>query len=217
MKIRKLLLNFAIGLSALFFGLAWVSVYQFFLDHSEKANTEISSEKIVASAKEAVQKPNLLIETEHSQEYSTEVSDDIENEDETNYTEQEKFLLKLEIEGYYASIKETSDSLTDISMEIWLGDYDENFEKWVVGAPNGHFEINNKTFEFEKFHYSHGRLYFSTNKINGISYEFKGVYNKRKIPGGEFDNELLDGELTKQKNGKTIKTDVVAFVWGIGC
>ncbi len=218
MKFNKLLLNFTVGLSALLFGLGWVGVYQYLLDRFEDRNVKTETVEVINPLDLEIEKmtPSAAPPIPPPDDMMKEKSITITPSD-SNFTEKQKFQMNLDIEGYYEPYSVTPESTPDFSMEIWFGRYDEKLKEWIQTPPNGFIEIDSKKFEFDKFSYSHGKLYFSTIKKGGIYYEFSGYYSFRTVDLGSGPTEVLDGTLIRKKNKKATSTSKMSLYWSVGC
>ena len=234
MKTRNLVLNFTVAIFALCLGLLLVGFSHAFFSSIEETATEneISANANLQTDIMADTDPAWDANISNTEDFETSEYDVKEavkdaadkaaeavKESNDEYTEEQKFLLDLDIEGHYANLNSFNDESKFEEMEIWFGEYNEELQEWVEGPPSGFIKINGVEYSFRKFQYSHGKVFFETEKKNGLRFQFLGEYRNRKIIEDdiEYDSPILSGMLSKYKMGKRLDLQNISFSWYQGC
>ncbi len=110
-------------------------------------------------------------------------------------------------DGEFYSVEALSKEFKDldylsISANDWTNASDKNNWQPTPILPNGYVQTNKK-YLFEKISINNRLIYFETETIKGISYEFVGNYPDYATHS-EGTYYELEGILTKYKNGKKI-------------
>lgn len=245
MKIRNLIFNLAVATFALGFGLLAATFFSVLFSSNKtaidySAQTNQSNVSNMNYGKDLAWNAAMPIDSDNSSpgdmkdgDYAIEeavkdaadkVKDAIKDTNDI-LTEEQRFMLYLDIQGYYHDSNQKSEDENLPSMEIWLGRYDEKLDEWIDGPPQGFVQVGGMKYAFNKFHHAQTQLLFSTEKKKGISYSFKGEYRHKKIAGRDeesgtdydYNLEVLEGKLQTYKNGKLLKTSHIEFSWGQGC
>ena len=231
MKLKTFLLNFLIGWITFAIGFGWFTAYRYFVSHSsnphfegveEVEESEARYRSIELEMNDAIQRERLAAEDAADKVREAAriaVANAEEAARENEKTPEEEFLTTLDIEGYYEPPYDPAYQPAGPTMEIWLGEYDDNLEEWVVGPPRGFVKIREKSYEFAKIAYSNGTLSFETVTKKGVSYVFNGKYTKKPWSNGfdKYDIRVLSGKLTKFTEKRIVDETRVELTWHQGC
>ncbi len=208
MKIRNIIFYLAICVTTLFFGVAWVGVYQFFL-----GNNEVENIQYCPVTNFDINNPESVLPLNYEEDQLTSPK-----VDETNSA-------YFDPEGYYYFLDDAPKGFEDFKQfninnkNFDVNPKDRNYGELIT--PNGSMIlINDKSqgtyIRFENLEISNGKIRFHAEGKNGISYEFNGEFPvKGNFYTLDENAKVLEGVLTKKEYGKTIAESRVNFGWGI--
>jgi hypothetical protein len=216
MKMKIYLFRFAVAAAAFVFGISVFSVRQYFqsvLQIEEQKTESAAPAKIELVTKEESTSPapNLALTETLVIEQA--------NKDEA----EEKYEYEFDAAGSYYLIGKAPKGFEDLeTFVIETSDYESSSEKnnWEIVSipPKGSaYPDWEKQIDFVRLNISNKQISFETEKKNGISFQFVGKFIESEV---EMENytayAILEGKLTKTKNGKKIAERNVKFGDG-GC
>lgn len=208
MKVRNIIFYVAICITTLFFGMAWVGVYQFFLGTNE---AETGKYCLVVNDFD-INNPNSVLPLDFEEDQLTSPKMDETNE------------AYFDPEGYYYFLGDSPKGFEDFKQfninnkNLDVNPKDRHYGELI--KPNGSMilldEKKGTYLRFENLEISNGKVHFDAQSKNGLSYEFDGEFLVR----GNFytldeNAKVLEGVLTKKEYGKTVAESRVTFGWGI--
>ncbi len=214
MKFKNFLLNLAIGISALLFGLAWVGIYQFF---SGVFETRPATLNVSPKIDFDINNPESVLPIDFEED---KLSDPKEDEDNPKF---------FDPEGRYYLLEESKKFkdfyiFTIHNKNFEVAPDDKRYGEFVL--PQGTIFLEDKDkgvndncdmhdpFAIPKIDIENGKINFTTKKRDGTTYEFKGEFIvKGNFYTLELDEKVLKGILTKKKNGKTVAQEELTFGW----
>lgn len=214
MQFKKILLNLAVALSALLFGLAWVGIYQFFVN---KAFITENRQVVPIVSNFDINNPESVLPIDFEED---KLSDPKEDEDNPKYFDPEgRYYFYGEAKGF--------DDLLLISLNNKNFNVETNDVKFGDPVPPEGFILLDDTDEGAKdscgmhdyidlpdIKIEDGKMSFISNKKNGISYEFNGEFLiKGNFYTLDIGAKVLKGTLTKKQNGKVIAKKDLTFGW----
>jgi hypothetical protein len=208
--LKKLLLCFAAGLTALSLGLGIFYAGEFLVSLFQTSEQETAeTREIVTIEPEKIPIEDLV----YPKAMQTEVSSD--------RSEGEIFYYG----GEYLVIGEIAEGFEDCeNLEIETEKYEETAEdnswKSILIPPNGKFFISDeKHIKFDNIYIANRQIAFQTEIKNGIMYQFTGNFTKtEEIKIGDYTYySVLEGKLSKIQNGKQIAVTDVNFESLPGC
>lgn len=209
---KTLALNITVAVLALLFGLAWVAAYQFFLVGEITPTASQQVEKVEFD----ISDPDSVLPIDYEEE---KLSDPKEDESNPEYFDPEGRFHLLEESKMF----EDFSLLTIQNKNLEVDSDDERFGELI--PPEGTLLLADKDegadgcdmhdyFDIPKIRIENGRMNFETKKRNGIIYEFKGEFIvKGNFYTLDFYARVLQGTLTKKKNGKIVAKEMLKFGW----
>ncbi len=211
MKLRNILFYFAVGLTTLFFGLAWVGVYNFFGSNNLDTDQEIV--KLQKTEVEVVEfdinDPESVLPIHFEEDKLTSPHVDENN---SEYFDPEGFYF---FDGFpngfedFLYIKINNKNFDVAKTDNHYGD---------LVALNGYVILDGKNrdkqIRFEEINIADGKLHFVTETEDGIKYEFNGDF----LVKGNFytldeNTKVLSGTLTKKLDDKIVAKNDLTFNW----
>lgn len=215
MKIKNYLLKLTVGIAAFVFGFGAVSIWQFFQTRAiEIVNKYYVTEKFEPIGNDwgNVRQNYSAIESKLTVDLSGFV-----NENSTEETNNIEHLKNFDPSGYYYFTGENHPKdFEDFQyFALWIEDL--NIEAEVDSVPvlsKGHLlmGVDDETsipFDYKQLFVSPKGVTFSTEKINGISYRFSGIFLK--------NGEVIEGKIVKLKNDKQIAEAKLTLEFTVGC
>lgn len=209
--IKKILLCFAAGLTALSLGLGIFYAGEFVVSMFQ-TNEKVEIVETVAVEPQIVPVGDLIYPQQPVQ---------IEPKEEENESNDEEF----DPTGNYALIGDAGKGFQNYNwFRINVLDYEQDPEtdRWVYKStiPKGYmFNEAEEELKFVRLFISEKHIAFETERKNGISYRFEGNFIKEKEVeyDGDIYNANVEGVLIKLKNGKEIVRQKRYFNHFIGC
>ena len=217
MQFKKILLNLAVALSALLFGLAWVGVYQFFVEKTVEPKQETILFQDIGEVTFDINNPESVLPIDFEED---KLSDPKEDEDNPKYFDPEgRYYFYGEPKGFenVFLISINNKNFEVESDDLKFGDLIppagfillEDTDKGAKDSCEMHDYI-----DLSKVNIEDGKMSFISKKKNGISYEFNGEFLvKGNFYTLDVGAKVLNGKLVKKKNGKIIAENDLTFGW----
>ncbi len=214
MRFKSFLLNFFIGWLTFTIGISWLGFYQFFVP----VQTEIESVKAEPSSMSPSERSNsgLKIEKDEDIKNTANKAAGVVKEAALKAVEESAF-TSFSFSGAYEIDDSTYKPFKEFKeMELHFAGADSQRIDYLIGPPVGHFKTN-KSFKFEKVLLAQRELFFSTNTLGGVSYEYSGAFGLDPNDPSPSKEPVLIGALMKIKNGKIVKRYEITFRKIEGC
>ena len=207
MKLKNILLNSAVGVAALLFGLAWVGAYQYFTQKTLGDEVRPAVTENLVRNNFDINNPESVLPINFEAE---KLSDPKQDENNADY---------FDPEGTYFSITKLPEELRRFEAFVINNktlEYDDkgSYEVKEI-APEGYVYSNGK-YQFESVTIADGKISFRTKEDSGVIYKFEGEF----LVGGNFytldpNAEVVRGTLERHFDNEKIVVHNVMFGWMI--
>lgn len=214
MKLKNLLFYFAIGVSTLVFGLAWVGVYNFFLNDSKaekpliKPSIAVQEVKQIEDIKFDINDPESVLPIDYNEEA---LSDPKADENNPEYFDPEgTYLLSEKKKNFFSEFL----GFTVKNKNFEADKKDQYYGELV--SPRGYVNTTMGDFHFKQIYIANESIYFETENIEGVRYIFDGKF----LVNGNFytldeNTKVVHGNLSKVSGAKGYEIKNVTFTWTI--
>ncbi|MEZ5346675.1 MAG: hypothetical protein R2681_14075 [Pyrinomonadaceae bacterium] len=225
MKHKNIILNLSVGVAALIFGIAWVSIYQLILRNSIGPNLDPAIVKIKGVADFDINDPDSVLPIDFNEDELSSPHEDDSNSDlfdpEGTYTVIET--IPMEFDQFQAF------TITNKRLDVDCDD--QRFGEFIT--PNGFINwgksdiemsgnfvdpvrSRNIPAEFDSLHIEKTKIQFKSQEIEGIQFTFTGNF----LFKGNFytldpDAKVVEGTLARFINGKKTAETKVSFTWNL--